>query len=59
MLQLPVGLCCGHCREEEQDIFLISVLDISDRSMGGIVNTLSDRMRLPKLLTGPNNEPDS
>lgn len=28
------------------------VLDLSDRNLGGIVNTLSDRMRLPKLLTG-------
>ena len=36
-----------------------SVLDLSDRRLGGIVNTLSDRMRLPKVLTGSNNEPDS
>ena len=28
------------------------VLYLSDRNLGGIVNTLSDRMRLPKLLTG-------
>lgn len=58
MPDLPVGAMLWSLQRRGTGYILHSwgqqnlVLNLSDRNLGGIVNTLSDRMRLPKLLTG-------